>query len=68
LLVLIENSQRFITFWVYLKALLENHFKLSIIFLKNLFEKDQVSKYYFPILYSNLCKHFRKGIVLQNDL
>jgi hypothetical protein len=31
-----------------LKALLENYFKLSIIFLKNFVEKDQVSKYYFP--------------------
>jgi hypothetical protein len=30
-----------------LKALLENYFKPSIIFLKNFFEKDQVSKYYF---------------------
>jgi hypothetical protein len=30
-----------------MKALLENYFKLPIIFLKN-FEKDHVSKYYFP--------------------
>jgi hypothetical protein len=30
-----------------LKALLENYFKLSIIFLKNLFEKNQKSKYSF---------------------
>jgi hypothetical protein len=30
-----------------LKALLGNYFKLSIIFLKNLFEKNQKSKYYF---------------------
>jgi hypothetical protein len=30
-----------------LKALVENYFELSIIFLKNFFEKDQVSKYYF---------------------
>jgi hypothetical protein len=30
-----------------LKVLLENYFILSIIFLKNFFEKDQVSKYYF---------------------
>jgi hypothetical protein len=30
-----------------LKALLENYFKLSIIFLRNLFEKNQKSKYYF---------------------
>jgi hypothetical protein len=30
-----------------LKALLENYFKLSIIFWKNLFEKDQKSKYHF---------------------
>jgi hypothetical protein len=31
-----------------LKDLLENYYKLSIIFWKNFFEKDQVSKYYFP--------------------
>jgi hypothetical protein len=30
-----------------LKTLLENYFKPSIYFLKNYFEKDQVSKYYF---------------------
>jgi hypothetical protein len=30
-----------------LKALLENYFKLSIIFLKNLFEKNPKSKYSF---------------------
>jgi hypothetical protein len=48
LLVLIENSQGFKTFWVYLKALFENYFKSSIYFLKNFFEKNKVSKYYFP--------------------
>jgi hypothetical protein len=32
LLEMIENSQEFKNFWVYLKALLENYFKLSIIF------------------------------------
>jgi hypothetical protein len=48
LLVLIENSLGFKTFWVYLKALFENYLKSSIYFLKNFFEKDQVSKYYFP--------------------
>jgi hypothetical protein len=30
-----------------LKALIENYLKLSIIFLRNLFEKNQKSKYYF---------------------
>jgi hypothetical protein len=30
-----------------LKALIENYFKLSIIFLRNLFEKNQKSKYCF---------------------
>jgi hypothetical protein len=30
-----------------LKDLLEKYFKLSIIFLRNLFEKNQRSKYYF---------------------
>jgi hypothetical protein len=33
-----------------LKALLENYFKLSIIFLKNFLEKNQVSKYYFEFI------------------
>jgi hypothetical protein len=41
---MIEISQGFKTFWAYLKALLENYFKPSIIFLKNLFEKNQKSK------------------------
>jgi hypothetical protein len=45
---MIGNSQGFKTFCVYMKALLENYFKLSSIFLKNFFEKGQVSKYYFP--------------------
>jgi hypothetical protein len=49
LLVLIENSQGFKTFWVYLKALFENYLKSSIYFLKNFFEKEQVSKYYFRV-------------------
>jgi hypothetical protein len=48
--VLIENSQGFKTFWVYLKALFENYLKSYIYFLKNFFEKDQVPKYYFPFL------------------
>jgi hypothetical protein len=30
-----------------LKALFENYLKSSIYFLKNFFEKEQVSKYYF---------------------
>jgi hypothetical protein len=47
LLEMIEISQGFKTFLVYLKALLENYFKPSIIFLKNLFEKNLKSKYYF---------------------
>jgi hypothetical protein len=37
LLEMIGNSQGFKTFRVYLKALLENYFKLSIIFLKKFF-------------------------------
>jgi hypothetical protein len=32
-----------------LKALLENYFKPSIIFLRNLFEKNLKSKYYFLV-------------------
>jgi hypothetical protein len=45
--VLIENPQGFKTFWVYFKALFENYLKSSIYFLKNFFEKDRLSKYYF---------------------
>jgi hypothetical protein len=62
---MIENLQRIKTFWVYLKALLENYFKLLLFFLKNFFEKDQVPKYYFPLLYSNLCKLACKGVNLK---
>jgi hypothetical protein len=36
---MIGNSQEFKTFGGYLKALLENYFKLSIFFLKNSSEK-----------------------------
>jgi hypothetical protein len=36
---------------VYLKDLLEKYFKLSIIFLRNLFEKNLKSKYYFLAFY-----------------
>jgi hypothetical protein len=46
-----------------LKALFENYLKLSIIFLKNFFEKDQVSKYYFVFIQtyaSYLAKRFIK--------
>jgi hypothetical protein len=60
---MIGISQGFKFFFrVYLETLLENHFKLSIIFWKNFFEKDQISKYYFPVLYSNLCKLACKGV------
>jgi hypothetical protein len=45
---MIEISQEFKTFLVYLKALFENYLKSSIYFLKDFFEKEQVSKYYFP--------------------
>jgi hypothetical protein len=51
-----------------LKALLENYFKFSIIFLKNFFEKDQVAKYYFPSFIQTYASLLAKGIVLQNDL
>jgi hypothetical protein len=37
-----------------LKALLENYFKLSIIFLRNLLEENQKSKYYF-LAFNQLC-------------
>jgi hypothetical protein len=47
LLEMIGNSQGFKTFWIYSKALLENYFKLSIIFLRNLLEKNLKSKYHF---------------------
>jgi hypothetical protein len=71
LLVLIENSQGFKTFWVYLKALFENYLKSPIIFLKNFFEKDQVSKYYFPSFIQTLFSFMQtclQKIVLQNLL
>jgi hypothetical protein len=58
---LLEIHKDLKTFWVYLKALLENYFKLSIIFLKNFFEIDQVSKYYFPFLFKPMqtsCKEY----------
>jgi hypothetical protein len=66
LLVLIENSQGFKTFWVYLKALFENYLKSSIYFLKNFFEKDQVSKYYFVFI-QTYASYLAKGY-LQNGL
>jgi hypothetical protein len=44
---MIGNSQGFKLFES-IRKLLENYFELSIIFLKNFFEKNQVSKYYFP--------------------
>jgi hypothetical protein len=47
LLEMIGISQRFKTFWVYLKDLLEKYFKLSIIFLKNLLWEKPKIKYYF---------------------
>jgi hypothetical protein len=43
---MIEISQGFKIFWVYLKALVKTILKSSIYFLKNFFEKGQVSKYY----------------------
>jgi hypothetical protein len=35
---------------------------LLLFFLKNSFEKDQLSKYFFSNLYSNLCKLACKGV------
>jgi hypothetical protein len=61
---LIENSQGFKTL-SYLKALLENHFKLPKYFLKNLFEKTK----YKNIIFSPDLKYMQaclQGIVLQN--
>jgi hypothetical protein len=49
--VLIEKSQGFKTFWVYLKALFENYLKSSIYFLKNFSEKNKCPKYYFLPLF-----------------
>jgi hypothetical protein len=68
MLEMVGNSQGFKTFRAYLKALLENYFKLSIIFLKNFFEKDQVSKYYFFIFSFLLFKPMQatcKGYLLK---
>jgi hypothetical protein len=64
--VLIENSQGFKTFWVYLKVLFENYLKSSIYFLKNFFEKDQVSKYYLVVI-QTYASYLAKGY-LQNGL
>jgi hypothetical protein len=63
---MIENSQGFKTFWVYLKALLENYFKLTIFFLKNFFEKDQVSKYYFPFFIQTYASLLPKECLKKN--
>jgi hypothetical protein len=60
---MIGISQGFKTFWVYSKALLKTILNPLFIFLKNFFEKEQISKYYFfPVLYSNLCKLACKGV------
>jgi hypothetical protein len=48
-----------------LKDLLEKYFKLSIILLKNLFEKNQKSKYYF-LAFNQLYASLLAKIVLQN--
>jgi hypothetical protein len=48
-----------------LKALLENYLKLSIIFLRNLFEKNQKSKYHF-LAFNQLYASLLAKIVLQN--
>jgi hypothetical protein len=48
-----------------LETLLENHFKLSIIFLKNFFEKNQKSKYHF-LAFNQLYASLLAKIVLQN--
>jgi hypothetical protein len=53
-------SQGFKTFWVYLKTLLENYFKLSIIFLKNFLEEDQVPKYYFPSFFQTYASYLHR--------
>jgi hypothetical protein len=68
---MIEISQGFKTFWVYLKASFENYLKSSIYFLKNFFEKDQVSKYYFPSFIQTLFSFMQaclQKIVLQSLL
>jgi hypothetical protein len=62
LLEMIGNSQGFKTFWVYLKALLENYFKLSIIFLEEFLRERSSIQILFPFLYSNLCKLACKGV------
>jgi hypothetical protein len=45
---MIGNSQGFKTFESNWKLYYKTTLKISIIFLKNIFEKDQVFKYYFP--------------------
>jgi hypothetical protein len=53
-----RDLKLFESIWkLYLKTILN----FPLFFLKNFFEKDQVSKYYFPFFYSNLCKLACKG-------
>jgi hypothetical protein len=49
-----------------LKVLFENYLKSSIYFLKNFFEKDQVSKYYLVVI-QTYASYLAKGY-LQNGL
>jgi hypothetical protein len=51
-----------------LKALLENYFKLSIILLKNLLEKNLKSKYYFLLLLFNFMQAYLQRDELQKYL
>jgi hypothetical protein len=63
--VMIEISQGFKTFWVYLKVLLENHFKLLFISWRTPLRKQNI-KILFSFFYSNLCKLACKGMVYKN--
>jgi hypothetical protein len=54
---LIEISQGFKTFWVYLKALIEKLFQTSNCFLKNFFEEIKYQNIIF--LYSKPMLHFQ---------
>jgi hypothetical protein len=43
-----------------MKTLLENYFKLSIIFLRNLLEKNLKSKYYFLAFIQTYASHLQR--------
>jgi hypothetical protein len=62
--MLIENSQELKTFECF-KSFIRKLIQAFYYFLKNFFEKDQVSKILFSSLFQNLCKLISIGSVYQ---